>query len=206
MNTDKNSVDGHGRSSRDLLAFLKRQRVLANIDRCNQSSKIKVYNVAEHCYFSVFFGMVLCDLINRQTTPPEKRLNVEEVLRRLIIHDVEEAITGDILYPLHNNYPELGRILDDVRNDVVENQVFEELPKDLKEFYIRLWKSTKDDTPEGHFVKVIDKFELLMFAIHEMEIGNAGFREIFFEAMSILKDECEFEPIKELVSILEHSY
>ena len=189
----------------NLLLFLKRQRRLANIDRCNQSSKIKFYSVAEHCHYSAFYGMILCDLINKYS-PKDERLHVEEVLRRLIIHDAEEAITGDILYPLHNGYPELGEILNKVRENVVENQVFEELPDDLRGFYIRLWKSAKDDTREGRFVEVIDKFELLMFAIQELEMGNTTFRYIFIEALSILKSGCEFEPIKYLLHIIEHKY
>ena len=185
-----------------LLVFIKRQRRLASIDRCNQSSKIKFYSVAEHCYFSTLFGMVLCDVINRQSHP-EDRLNVEEVLRRLIIHDAEEAITGDILYPLHNDYPEFKKVLDKVREDVVQSQVFEELQTDLKHFYIRLWQSSKDDTLEGHFVKIIDKFELLMFAVQEMDMGNTTFRHIFIEALNVLRRECKFEPITKLVTIIE---
>lgn len=186
----------------DLLVFLKRQRRLANIDRCNQSSKIKFYSVAEHCYFSVLFGMILCDVINRQSRP-EDRLHVEEVLRRLIIHDAEEAITGDILYPLHNEHPEFKEVLDKVREDVVKGQAFEELQTDLKHFYIRLWQSAKDDTLEGHFVKIIDKFELLMFAVQEIEMGNVTFRHIFIEALNVLRKECKFEPISRLVTIIE---
>ena len=186
----------------DLLVFLKRQRRLANIDRCNQSAKIKFYSVAEHCYFSILFGMVLCDVINRQSHPKD-RLNVEEVLRRLIIHDAEEAITGDILYTLHNEHPEFKEVLDKVRKDVVERQTFEEMQTDLKHFYIRLWQSAKDDTLEGSFVKVIDKFELLMFAVQEIEMGNSTFRHIFIEALNVLKKECKFEPILELIKIIE---
>lgn len=187
----------------DLISFFKRQRRLANIDRCNQTPKIKHYSVAEHNYYSVLFGMVLCDLVNmdnQQSDLNSKPICTEEVLRRLILHDHEESITGDILFPLHNEFPEFAFQLNIVRQSVVDTQVFKELPEPIKDYYARLWSRSKDDSIEGQMVAVIDKFEILMFSIQEIEMGNTSFRQIFHNAVHILLENCPFVVVKKLVN------
>lgn len=189
---------------KELLNFFMRQRRLAHIDRCNQYPKIKYYSVAEHSFFVTFFGMIFCDLINHERSlKGVMKVNVEEVLRRLLIHDQEESITGDILYSLHSSNPAFYSELEKVRNVSVETQSFAELPAPIRDFYIRLWKSTKDDTDEGHLVSMMDKFEILLFSIQELSMGNTSFKHIFREAVSILKKNCRFTPIIDLVLVIE---
>lgn len=186
------------RLATDLIDFCKRQRVLANIDRCNQLPKIKPYSVAEHNYYSVLFGMLLCDLVNIDRERSQ-HINVEEVMRRLVLHDHEESVTGDILFPLHNEFPEFAEQLDRVRKSVVESEVFRELPNILCEYYSRIWGRAKDESEEGQMVAIIDKFEIMMFAIQEIELGNNQFRQIFRNAVQIILKDCPFTVVRRLV-------
>jgi len=193
------------RELRSLFEFMRRQRRLSYIDRCNQIPKIKPYSVAEHSYFCAVYAMILCDIVNN-TREKGKTIDVEEVLRRTLIHDHEESITGDILYPMHNEFPEFGEALEKVRNAVVDKQAFDGLPEGLVWMYQRLWRAAKDETDEGRMVVIVDKFEIVMFALQEMELGNHSFRSIYVEAMSILRKEGRFPVIHDLLKVIERTF
>ena len=187
----------------DILSFMQRQRRLAYVQRCNQLGRINEYSVAEHSYFCAFYGMILYDIV-RNT---EKiKINVEEVLRRTILHDQEESITGDILYPMHNEFPDFAKALDEVRNAVVDKQSFAGLPTQLQGMYRKIWKEAKDNTPEGIMVSVIDKFEILMFAVQEISMGNQTFKPIFIEALRILRLNPGFNIISDLIRSVELNF
>ena len=127
------------------------------------------------------------------------------VIRKALIHDLEESETGDILYPLHHMNKEFKEKLDKVRDLCVENIVFEELP-DLKDSYIRLWKRSKDKSREGHLVAMMDKFEILMFSLKELSMGNESFRNIYENAKNILKSECRIQSVRDVLSEIEEMY
>ena len=103
------------------LEMFKRFRNLSNIDRCNQVPKIKFYSVAEHSYYCALLAMIFCDLI---ALHDNKILNKEEILKKALLHDLEESITGDILYPTHNLNVDFKKELESVRYMTVNEELF----------------------------------------------------------------------------------
>ena len=133
--------------------------------------------------------------------------DTSEVIKKAIIHDLEESITGDILYPFKHNRERLKPQLKEAITECVDNELFRELSPDIREYYIRLWKNSKDKTPEGVLVSAMDKFEIMMFAISEIDIGNTSFSVIYRNARNILQQKySHIISLKEVIEKIESIY
>lgn len=187
-----------------MLAFLKRLQRLSDIDRCSNSSHINRYPVSDHSFYVALYAMIFADIENKGRTFVDS-YNIGLVIRKALLHDVEESETGDILYPVHNLNKEFKEKLDVVRSLCIENIVFEELGE-LKYLYIEEWKRSKDSSKEGHLVAMMDKFEILMFAIKELSMGNESFRHIYDNAKNILKSECRIQSVRDVLVEIEGIY
>ena len=135
-----------------------------------------------------------------------KLFDVSEIVKRALLHDLEESVTGDILYPLHNKSPRFKEKLDDVRNMCVDQELFEELPEKLRKYYIRLWKTSKDNTKEGKMIAFADKFEILMFSIQELDIGNKCFYEVYNNAVDIINLRFFFASAHPVIQEIRSTY
>ena len=193
----------------NLLKFLVNCRKLASIERCNNTPHIKKYNVAEHSFFIALYAMVFADIENfssskksRKEPTNEKQYDLSEVTKKALIHDLEEQITGDILYPMKHN-PKLTSYFDTVIESIVDGELFEDLPNGLGDYYKILWKTSKDNSKEGKLVAAMDKFEILLYAKTELDLGNEQLREIFHTAIDILqRDFKEISSLQEVVNDL----
>jgi 5'-deoxynucleotidase YfbR-like HD superfamily hydrolase len=183
-----------------LAKFLKKTRRLSYIERCSNVLHIQRYDVAEHSYYTALMAMLIADIENSLcTTSPD--YNMEFLLRKAIIHDLEEMETGDILYPVKHNSRSSMQLKSAIE-DCVDTEVFDELPQDLKAYYCKLWHSAKDNSKEGRLIEAIDKLELLMFSISEIELGNKSLLVIYKTAKNILRKE--FENIITIQELLNH--
>jgi len=192
-----------------LLPFFERTQRLCYIERCSNTPHIRPYSVAQHSYYIALYAMVFADLENHRrarctsTIPIEENYDMGEVLKMALLHDMEEAETGDILYPLHNEHFAFKEALVEARDEVVKSVVFQELPLELRNHYIRLWRVSKADTREGQLVACMDKFEILMFAIHELKMGNMAFSDLYSNAKSIIKHEFNIVTVREVIAEIE---
>ncbi len=60
-------------------------------------------DVAQHSYFTALYAMILADLERVKETT---KVDVEKLLRMSLLHDAEEARTGDIHHPFkHQDVP-----------------------------------------------------------------------------------------------------
>jgi len=171
--------------SKSIMNLFKRFNQLNYIDRCSNVPHIKPYSVAQHSFYAALYGMVFARLENERLGKCKYVVSV--VIQRALVHDLEESITGDILFPLHDENPDFKEKLDFIREKSVEEQVFNELSPAHKSILIRLWKEAKDDTPEGQMVACMDKFEILMYVISEIELGNKALNIIHRNAVEIIK-------------------
>jgi len=93
-----------------VLPFLDRLQKLRWIDRCSNTSHIKEYSVAQHSFYVALYGMAFSYIENERLEC--EYYEIELVLQKALAHDLEESLTGDILFPLHNDYPEFKEKLD----------------------------------------------------------------------------------------------
>jgi len=184
----------------EILDFLRRARRLSYIERCSNTIHIKPYSVAEHSFYIALYTMIFADLenerigeeiydvgsISNSSSNIKKTYDVFEAVRKALVHDLEESETGDILYPMRNMDSDLRDKINEVRDICVNKVVFSELPVNVRNYYIRLWSTSKDDSKEGILVAAMDKFEILMFAIDELDIGNKAFLKMYKDVKEIL--------------------
>ena len=173
------------------LEFFRRVRALSYIERCSNTPHIRAYSVAEHSYYITLYSMIFADMENLRLEKLKSEFfetyDASSVMRKALLHDLEESVVGDILYPVHAGDPIFKKALDEVRTGCVEAQLFKELPNSLRNYYIRLWKIAKDDSLEGKLVACMDKFEILVFAMQEIRMGNRDFWQLYENALEIIR-------------------
>jgi putative hydrolase of HD superfamily len=106
-------------------------------------------SVADHVFRVTLLCMILAD---------EKSLDTLKVMRMAIIHDLSEAITGD-LTPKQKTPSYVHEEKDAM------NQLFNLLSDQLKQTYSDVWQEySHNHTPESRMVHEVDKLEMLLQA------------------------------------------
>jgi len=167
--------------------FLLRSRNLDSIERCSNTPHISRYPVSTHTFYTALYSMVFADIENARSS--SKIYDTSEVVKKALLHDMEETVTGDILYPVkHGGSNDIRNMFKEIATKCVDDQVFNGLPEEIKEYYIDLWKTGKDETPEGELVSAVDKFEILIYAVIEFNLGNKNFKDMAITASKIILD------------------
>ena len=189
---------------KNLLDFFERLQKLRWIDRCSNTLHIKPYSVAQHSFYVAFYGVIFSKAENKRL---ETFLyNPGVVAIKALCHDLEESETGDILFPLHNENLVFKEKLDSIREACVEQKVFQEFEGELKVQLISIWKGAKDATAEGIMVSCMDKFEILMYAMTELGMGNNSMREIYDNAIHIIRSDFNIPSVLDVVTSIENRF
>jgi len=186
------------------LPFFNRVQKLRWIDRCSNTPHIKPYSVAQHSFYISLYAMVFAHLENDRMK--NNYYNMELLLQKALVHDLEESETGDILFPLHDENPDFKKRLDYIRNECVTHKLFEELPEHTRMKFKEAWKTAKDNSPEGQLVACMDKFEILMYAVSEIELGNKSFYEMADNAIAIIQDKFKIPSVLGVVEEIIDKY
>lgn len=157
------------------MKFYKQVCKLSNVKRFAALKLDREYSGADHSYRVAMLGMMIADEYN-SITENTKKISVEEVLRKALIHDLEESVIGDIPTPV-KQYPGLRDLLRKASVDIMNDQI---LDKDLvnREEYLRLWVEDKDGE-SGQVIAIADKIEALLSAAYELKRGNKDLQKAF---------------------------
>ena len=129
-------------------------------------------DVAQHSYFTALYAMILADLEIRRGT----KVNIENLLRMALLHDAEEASTGDIHHPFKHQDKAFAENIDARAMEWFE-KLMGGLPEELAHEYVKLRRATSDMTKtESNIVKAADKIEALLWACEEYSLGNEQVR------------------------------
>ena len=154
-------------------------------------------DVEHHSYFTALYAMVLADLERKAGKP----VDVERLLRMAVLHDAEEARTGDIHHPFKHQSVAF--------TEAIDGKAFEwfagllgGLPEDVAESYLQLRKAERDETwPEATILKAADKIEALLWAYEEYLLGNVQVRKaLIVEDILSKLDEIQLGTVKQLVT------
>ncbi|MDP2641099.1 MAG: HD domain-containing protein [Candidatus Yanofskybacteria bacterium] len=161
------------------------QRSLAHIRRFSSTPQHFPESVAEHSFFTAYIALILCDLTQARGETVDK----EKVLAMALVHDKEEAFSGDILTPFKHYSPEITETIRRVNKEVIP-QEFEGLPDTLKERYISLWvEEGEGKSIEAQMVKTADRLSLIAKCAEEVRVGNKFFQGIYEKQLSLLKNQ-----------------
>lgn len=154
------------------LEFFKMIRGLDHITRFSNQPRALSESVAAHSYF---VAMMSAYMTKELIELGHKTLSLERVTLRALQHDVAEAVTGDILYPVKKD-SEIKEKLRVVEQVMLENAIPDGFPRYLTEMLFSAGDFVKgEDDDEGAIVKFCDMAELVHYSIIECEMGNQAF-------------------------------
>lgn len=149
-------------------------RSAAHIKRYHTTPMFAQESVAEHSHFVAMITRIICHALEQAGRPVDTLRAVDLAM----IHDYEEAISGDIISTFKHSEPELTDLLDRLTDKAID-QVFETLPTDLAGYYIDLWRSHNAGSVEGEIVSVADKLAGLAFTHEQLRMGNQFMEPIY---------------------------
>ncbi len=154
-------------------------------------------DVAQHSYFTALYAMVLADIERERGT----RVDMERLLRMALLHDAEEARTGDIHHPFKHQDANFAETLDNRAFEWFEH-LMGGLPENLAHQYIQLRKASKEiSTAEASILNASDKIEALLWAYEEYLLGNVHVRRaLIVEDILGKLDQIQLTSVKTLIS------
>jgi len=134
---------------RGVLQFLRDAERLKNVTRTSWTSAGHQESVAEHTWRLALMAVVL------ETAFPD--VDMAKLMKMCVIHDLGEAISGDISATLQ---PPTGKA-DQERRDLL--QLLEPLPVEISTEIVTLWDEYESAaSPEARIAKALDKLETIM--------------------------------------------
>lgn len=131
------------------LQFLRDAERLKNVTRTSWTSEGHRESVAEHTWRLTLMALVL-----EEAFPG---IDIAQLLKMCVLHDLGEAIGGDISATLQ---PPEGKA-DQERRDLI--QLLQPLPERTRDAILRLWDEYESGaTLEARIAKALDKLETIM--------------------------------------------
>ncbi|MBI1838948.1 MAG: HD domain-containing protein [Candidatus Colwellbacteria bacterium] len=158
-------------------------RSLAHVIRFNGQPQQFSESVAEHSFYVAYFTSVIVYFLKKCG----EDIDEAKALKIALVHDMEEAISGDILTPFKHYNNEILEAIRKVNRDTIP-LVFEDLPNDLKMQFISFWnEDTEQVTKEAQVVKLADKISLICKCYEEVKVGNEFFKPIYEKELEKIK-------------------
>ncbi|MCW1296453.1 MAG: HD domain-containing protein [Candidatus Parvarchaeota archaeon] len=164
--------------------FFESERVLGQVIRFGIRKRLKDENVAEHSFHTALYAMILADIEQKKFG---NKVNMEKVFRGALLHDLEECMTGDILFHFKHSDEKLTSEIKRIGTKFYE-KLIKNLPASMQKDYMEAWLHCKDpNTIEGRIVWAADRLEALFYALDELRLGNKSFRLVLIEIMNDIK-------------------
>ena len=146
--------------------FTKYSYKLSSIPRFVSNILSAPYSVGEHTFRAAMLAMNIVDRYNDEN--PKNKISFEIVIKKILLHDLEEAATGDIPSPIKAE-GNVRPVLRKANKTILKRDIL--IDSARPEEYIEHWD--KDKAQEtGEVVKVVDKLEGLLAAYFEVKNGN----------------------------------
>lgn|SRR3990167_376175 len=158
-------------------------RRLLHIKRYNTTPLAVHESVADHSFFVAVYGWMLHEYLKQFG----KESNLEEILKRALVHDMEESISGDIIMTFKHKNPEFANMLHELNKGSMD-EVLKDLPQDLSKDIKEIWLRSKDETLEGFIIKAADKLSLVTYCIEQLLMGNEYMRPVLHRAIEAIKN------------------
>lgn len=148
--------------------YLMTVRKLNNMGRWSTDFMHQRTTVSEHSFFVCQIGQMMA-LIEEQNG---NKIDWEILFKKLLNHDVVEALTGDIISTVKHKNAELKNMLTLLEEEVAEENLLESMEEPYKSIYRDILLDGKDDTIEGKILKCADYIDALMECIAEVRLNN----------------------------------
>jgi len=165
----------------DIVKLFSVSQGMSAIQRYSQLHLLKSESVMEHTGFVCLFTYTLCEEINSVSSDAHK-LDTGKALKKAIVHDIDEVITGDIPRPT-KYYNESSIALFEDMAEAGIDQIIKELNVEGLDMKTD-WKQSKSGR-EGAIVAFAD-LSSVVYKLWE-EIIMLGNRKLFRQAEEVSK-------------------
>lgn len=151
-----------------LCNYLLTVRKLNNMGRWSTDFMHQRTTVSEHSFFVAQIGQMLATIEEENGNT----VNWGKLFKKLLNHDVVEAITGDIISTIKHKNNEMKSVLNLIEREVVEENLLSGMEEPYREIYRELLFDGKDDSIEGEILKYADHIDAIMECIGEVKLHN----------------------------------
>ena len=156
-------------------------------------------SVAEHSYFTAFYALLVAEWVADEGIDD---LDVERLLRRALLHDLEEARTGDMPRFFKHQDETARAEIERVAHGSFREVLGKTLDGDVLDRFTQTWCQAKDDSLEGRILSFADFLSVLAYVTEEMRSNNLTMREhlISMKSYSAGFDHGKYDFIRPLVT------
>lgn len=148
--------------------YLLEVRKLNNMGRWATEFMHLRTTVSEHSFFVAQVGQMLA-LIEEENG---NTLDWGKLFKKLLNHDVVEAITGDIISTVKHKSNEMRNMVSVIEKEIAEENLFCNMEEPYKKIYREILFDGKDDSLEGLILRASDHIDALMECVGEIKLHN----------------------------------
>ena len=116
-------------------------------------------------------------------------INYDKLIIKALLHDLDETMTGDVLYPMKHEYGsgKIGQLIKDFVPELIEKDLLANIDNDeIESFLIAYWKIAKSGDIEGEIVCAADMIDCHLYALKEIKTGNKSMQGILTKSYNIM--------------------
>ncbi|MHD0383469.1 HD domain-containing protein [Staphylococcus simulans] len=179
--------------------YFKRLSDLEKLIRLPGKFKYFEHNVAAHSFKVTKIAQYLATVEEHHGNEIDWKSLYEKALN----HDFAEVFTGDIKTPVKYASRDLKKLFSQVEEEMVDNFIREEFPKEYQDVYRERLQEGKDDSLEGQILAVADKIDLLYETFGEIQKRNPD--SLFFEIYEMsLETIMQFDHLVSVQDFIEN--
>ncbi len=146
---------------------------LRHIIRFGNCHKVHRESVAEHSVFTVYYSMMIARWLEGRK-PQDRVLSMDTLLQRAILHDMEEARSGDFPRPFKYSTPEIKAALDKASVFAFDQCMKATVSGDANDLDAlrNHWERAKDESVEGRIVAFADYLSVVAYLWLEVRGSN----------------------------------
>ncbi|MGE5614943.1 MAG: HD domain-containing protein [Bacillota bacterium] len=148
--------------------YLLTVRKLNNMGRWSTDFMHQRATVSEHSFFVAQIGQMLAIIEEENGNVIDWR----KLFKKLLNHDVVEAMTGDIISTVKNKNKQLRDMLSMLEREVIEENLLASMEEPYKSIYRDILFDGKDDSIEGKILKCADYIDAIMECVNEVRLNN----------------------------------
>ena len=184
--------------------YLLTVRKLNNMGRWSTDFMHQRATVSEHSFFVAQIGQMLAIIEEEHGNA----IDWSRLFKKLLNHDVVEAMTGDIISTVKNKNKQLRDMLDMLEREVIEENLLASMEEPYKSIYRDILFDGKDDSIEGKILVCADYIDAIMECVNEARLNNLvpfvdKYRSILSELKKIDLASVKFFLEKILPGIIE---
>lgn len=148
--------------------YLQTVRKLNNMGRWSTDFMHRRATVSEHSFFVAQIGQMLAFIEEQNGSV----IDWGRLFKKLLNHDVVEAMTGDIISTIKHKNEQFRDMLGILEKEVMEENLLISMEEPYKSIYRDLLTDGKDETLEGRILKCADYIDAIMECVYEVRLNN----------------------------------